>query len=265
MGETDTTAASWWNAYGALVISVGTGFAYLVGYSTLSVFASGLGVSSSDLGLDFRDYIVIAGLNIVVWAMAFGVVLVIRKIEGRILPQATGLLRLVRFVVTLPFGVAAFTLIAVMAGLTAEGSLIALVAGSLFVGATDPHPAIGARPATSPPAWTQNVVWRLMGNTRTLTACVALLASVTAGFAGAVAWADHLQRAAETGERPSRGPIAIALVINPERGIVKANGQTACVLRVTDSVLLSREATAVVSDVEAFSTSRCDLDRSAFD
>jgi hypothetical protein len=45
-------------------------FAYLVGYASVSLFASTLRVSVADLGLDLRDYVLLTGLTAVSWLPA---------------------------------------------------------------------------------------------------------------------------------------------------------------------------------------------------
>jgi hypothetical protein len=49
--------------YGALLATVGGGLGYFIGVRSLSGFAKELGISTSDLGIDFRDYVLFAMLS----------------------------------------------------------------------------------------------------------------------------------------------------------------------------------------------------------
>jgi hypothetical protein len=267
MSPAESVAGSWWNTFGALALSTVTAVAYLEGLATLAFFAGGLGVSPSDLGLDFRDYVVMAGINVAVWGITFGLVLLIRKVEVRVLPNATGWRRLLRFVVTLPFGMAAFVLVIIMGGLTATASGLwpVVVVGSLFIGATDPYPAISAKPSAAPPAWTRTRTGRIITDARFLPGCLVLIVSTTAALVGANQWANDLKSVANTGDRPGRGPMALALVVNPERGVVRnGDGEEACVVRVTDSVFVGGE-TVIVTEVDSFAVRACVPDDRPFD
>jgi hypothetical protein len=49
--------------HGALLVTLGGGIGYFVGVRSLSGFATELGISISDLGIDFRDYVLFALLS----------------------------------------------------------------------------------------------------------------------------------------------------------------------------------------------------------
>jgi hypothetical protein len=158
-----------------------------------------------------------AGVNLAVWVIVVGLVLLIRMIEAKVLPNATGWRRLLRLILTLPFGTAALVLVAIMGGLTTNRPWLALIVGALLLGATDPYPVIGTKPSAAPPAWTRTRTWRIITDARVVAGCFVLLVSTTAALAGANQWANELKSVANTGGRPNRGPIALALVMNPER------------------------------------------------
>jgi hypothetical protein len=218
--------------------TIATALAYLVGYSSVSAFASALGVSAADVGLDLRDYLLLTGLTALSWVP----VLVATELWSWVAHPFGEVRRVQR--VAAYVGLFLATAGTYVAGFVTSGGnfyVAGLLPGVLYVGI---FLVLQLSPPESVRRWMR-------------VAAVAMIAIATpiSTLVGSTSWADSLLTDASESEPPDEGPFPIRLVLEPEIGSatveVDGNPETACVLRVSERVFLGTEA-VVVGDVTSF-------------
>jgi hypothetical protein len=252
--------SKWWDTWGAPVTAIATGFAYGVGYASVSYFASSLNVSVGDLGLDLRDYLLLTGLTGVAWMLLVGAVasLIWMGEQDWCKDPKTTTARWQK------------------AGVIV-GAIVAVVLVVLFIFQTvvssDFHFGWGAVAffGVVYPLFFGGIYGSVKlltgssGNRRfgwTILVLVVLLVTPSTTLAGAGNWASSLLEDAEFGEDPGQGPFPLRLVLQPEVGTATietdaatdADTDEACVLRVGERVFLGAAA-VVVRDVTSFMSS----------
>jgi hypothetical protein len=231
----------WWEGWGGLVSPLATAFAYVAGYASMSYFASTLSVSPGDLGLDFRDYLFLAGLTALVWIPVVGLPILLAWLlgtgwfDGK--HGGVGVLSLFG-VIVLFLGVSEavsggnFTLESIFVGV----SFVIIVALGIAVEANT------------------TTMWPVLA----AFAFTVVILSGSTMLASSRSWAKSLIEDAKAGTQPSQGPFPIRLVLQPEIGnaTIQPDGveDSACVLRISERVFLGAE-TVVVRDVESFTSS----------
>jgi hypothetical protein len=229
-------------------VTVTTGLAYVVGFLILRSTANRLNVSVHDFGLTFADYLMLT-LWVVLFATYFACALMVgvtvaHAIVVRFHPLVSGVvlfagllayrgLEEVQFPRGLLFFVAAFGVIVLLS--TTISLPLAFV----------------ARAADLSPRRTYLV---LAGGALVL---------VIVTFAWAVArtpetWATDVRFYAKGHERPF-GLFSPSAVLDPQIGIAVWSGHRACAVRLGSRVLLSQDESLVVSDLELFQPTACEV------
>lgn len=236
-------------AWAGPVITLLAAGAYLLGYLETAFFASALGLTARDLGLDAKDYTMLALVHLVGVGLAVFGMWVTELCDADLNARAKAwveaatakgrrrfLLLAGKFAGALVISIAAFAVVGVNVG---EGLVVAGVLIVAWLGL----PAVGRRREPLPLAIAGVVVLLIVGG--------------LAGYAADV-YASHLRRDARAGHDIGLPPLPLRSVLQPEVGIATHGWQTTCAIRVSPHVLLGRRATTVV-EVERFTVGRCDL------
>jgi len=270
--------------YGAVTVTVATAVAYFMGYASVSAFAAELGVSPRDLGLDVRDYLLLASINIVSWITVYfatmGYAFVYTMLTGaRVKPWIRITFMGVSFGVV--FG------LAINATLYSTGQTLERGAGGWFllppisilviflIGAVartvvvnahnarrgsmrgvvrlDKLPKVGSREMT---------IYRVVP---VLAGVVLIFCSYFPSVYGARAWANSLEFASLRGiDSPPRGPFGLALIIQPSQGEITftAGGRDVrvCGMRLSDKLMINSDGNSEIRDIDVFEHARCDAD-----
>jgi hypothetical protein len=269
---------SLWDTWAGPVTAIATGFAYGVGYASVSYFASILNASAADLGLDLRDYLLLTGLTALTWTLLVGALAATVWLQTRNRYEQGATWR--KFgvgvaSVLLPALVLAFVYqtVASRGHLDTFSSATTLIFvfvtyAVFFVGVTasvklfnEGHSASIKRlmekdsSSKSLVAEKGSPDKRLIGAVILLLVILAVTPSIT--LAGAKVWAESLLEDAQNGNYPNPGPFPLRLVLQPEVGSAAIEpddgADAACVLRVGERVFLGREA-VVVRDVTSFTS-----------
>jgi hypothetical protein len=231
--------------------TIATGFAYVVGYASVSFFASTLDVSAADVGLDLRDYLLLTGLTALSWVPVLVATVLWAWVTNR------EHRRRLWQVVAADVGVVAAVGAMAAAGLVTSG-------GNFYVGVLLPYVLLLGIVITG-------IVVQSRLRTRYMAlAAVALIAIATpiSTLVGSRDWANSLLKDAEANAPPGEGPFPIRLVLQPEIGsaTIESGVRTAaaCVLRVSDRVFLGTDA-VVVRDVTSFTTYEASMDSECAD
>jgi hypothetical protein len=235
--------------YATVALTISTGLAYLLGVWSVARFSEGVGTTPADLGFDFRDYLLLAALNLLPVTLGAaiavpGVILTRRasderaaKIEGFYLAFA---------------GMG--TLLMVLSFLTANYSYLVLSVGL----------TIGAYGAAVLTYYRLRSVPRIAREDRSnvilsLGSIVSVLGIINAIYFAGFASEQYGYDLASVYRTPdtSEIPYGLQLLVNPERGSVVVNGRSECVLRIREKVVSTGGHVVVVNDMDAFVARGC--------
>lgn len=231
------------------------GSAYLLGFLETAFFASALGVTARDLGLDIKDYAVLALLNVVLIAVATASIpfmFLIYDLDGH--PRLRAWVddggtkagrRVRRFALSLVGLAGASTIIAVGLGGLGVGSLVTSwilvsVAAAAFI-AFELARAGRHRPA----AW--------------ILAVLALAGVFGLACHSAHSYARTVRTDIQANRAVPMAPLPLRTVLQPERGIAVQGDEQTCGVRVAPRVILGRRGTTV-AEVERFTVRQCDVE-----
>jgi hypothetical protein len=288
--------SEFWRDHGTLALSAGTAVGYVVGYASVAAIAAVLSVTAQDLGLDFRDYLLLAGVNTCVWALLVAAPLAalllgtlvseaMRKTwpRGGYRDSGWTFLVVMTLVCIVPLGIILAATYVSFGTLSGPGLIISMVAYVLAlaipVGAL--ALVIGAREGFRATPVSELAESELTDRTAVLgvdllAIRVALLSILAASsimmVAGAIDWANRVEDWAHTGgqldARPSAPP-ALALLLRPEVGEATATvgprTVESCGIRIGSDVYLGAQSASVARDVVLFSVETCRLPDSPFD
>jgi hypothetical protein len=262
--------AEWLSKHSGLVISGVTAYAYFLGYASVSVFAGGLGITVRDLGLDFRDYLMLAAVNAI----------------SSLAPLATyyGLLELTTYLrvrglisrredllIGLPVAVATTALLAIAGGVAfgwdepgavRAFAIIFTIAFWLMIPASRLSHRLYMRRRwrTTTDLELLQKPWPRWRFAACAVGMIWLISSAVVTLVGCHMWSEAIEDAASRGESAPSGPLALSLALHPERGIASVSTEGRfdgiCLTRISDRVFVGDEVTWV-RDVDAFRTAQC--------
>jgi hypothetical protein len=252
------------------LVALGTGAAYLLGAASVSTFASGLGISPSDLELEVRDQLLIAGVYFVpgiIFAVAFYTLFrnfPAYALDMRARAEASEVrstrikYRSYPFVLVL---CAAVTMASLLNTMVPAASLFSLVWAVAIV-CTFP---LIASALHHPHTMDDEERRRERVMTRSFIAVSAALVFLLPQALLVVAASDWGEDLRANPENPSSGWSPLRLIIHPNRGWVFSAGERACVLRVAPDVVVGSE-TVMVTSIERFAVDEsCPLTGKPFD
>jgi hypothetical protein len=243
--------------YITVALTISTGLAYLLGVWSVARFSEGVGTTPADLGFDFRDYLLLAALNLV--PVTLGAAL---AVPGVILTRRTSDERAAKIEGLYLAFAGLGTLLMVLSFLTENYSYLVLSVG-LTIGAYGAAVLTYYRRRSVP-----SMALRGRSNMILFLGAIVLVLGVTmaiyfAGFASEQYGYDlaSVYRTPDTSEIP----YGLQLLVNPERGSVVVNGRSECVLRIREKVVSTGGHVVVVNDMDAFvARSRCVRSLDAF-
>jgi hypothetical protein len=278
--------------HGALFVTLGGGIGYYIGVRNLSGFANELGISTSDLGVDFRDYILFAvwsSLAIIAGAIAFylsryvfdlpvkgGVRRERNKWRPLLVALAVGYLWLLTQGVELNFSNAGLELDFSNTGLY-EMSVImfGIYVGALCAGIYTALEALDeevkARQADRQPIVDWWVVLVGLGFTASAlffgtNALEDLISLVRYSWSDwPVEYAQGLRKWSEgNSPRAPDEPDTLDLILTPTLVGFEMDGTTQCGIRVSQNVVLQDGETMIISEPNAFRVGACSSDGQDF-
>ena len=237
-----------------ILISGVTVAGYATGYLAMEGFADELGVTVDDLGFDTRDYLLFAGLNAAMWIVAAAILYATMQAqdwanEHRRRSESwwrrAGLWALAS-AATIPmimgFGI--------FVALGAEPYGVKFFVSLLLAGVIGPVALLIRAPglARSLAVVALLAVW--IGSTLIIT-------DSTRG------WAQELKRSSSSVVDLPVGPVPARFIARPHIGTAGVGTETACAIRVGESVLIGTES-VTIHPIERFTVSDCDRVRVPF-
>lgn len=239
--------------WAGVTLTLLTGGGYLLGYLEIAFFASALGVTARDLGLDVKDYAVLALLNVAAIALAVVAVRLRTLSDVHETPSTKAWVdagrspgqRRVRRVLTDLLGMACFVVLSTVGLVLGLGGL-----GTLAMVAVAILSLVGVQMLRHHREWA-GVAGALVA--------LALVGLVAISCHTADAYARQLRDDARAGRRDVRlPPLPLRAILQPEVGVAMQGTATTCAIRVSPDVLLGRRAVAVAT-VDRFTVRRCDV------
>jgi hypothetical protein len=215
---------------------------YIVGYWALATLAMELGVSVKDLGLDFRDTLVLAGIPAGVWMLGvllyFSLTSAVNWSDER--AKGTQGARRVAFFAIGGIAHMGFSIvglgIAAITGLNLFAAILLVGLPIIFPGLLRRFPPVG------------------------VLAVVAFTLVLAYGVISQMAdWATELRAAVAEGDPLPAGPVPARLLLTPSEGTVRVGDEVACVVRLGQDVLIGG-TTVVVAEPDLFVAEDCDPD-----
>jgi len=213
------------------------GVAYLLGYLETAFFASRLGITARDLGIDVKDYAVLALANVALVAAAAPGFMLFDYVDTK-RPGRVGVLCFGLFIVSV--------LVLGGVGFGLDGHSVEVF---LPVGVTASFAVLAARERRI--------------NLAGLLAVLAVAGLVFLACYSADSYAGRLRDDARHGPSPALPPLALRSILQPEAGIATQGTATTCAIRVSPHVLLGRAATTVVTP-DRFTVTPCVLAATPF-
>jgi vacuolar-type H+-ATPase subunit I/STV1 len=230
--------------HATIILSIVAAMAYVLGTLSLSSFAAQFDVAPSDLGLEFRDQVVVfvitAALLIGLLVTVFGSVSLLQRWEPPKTARAQrGLRALLTFVVYAGLG----ALAAVIADYLNFNFISVLIAAYLVLGiayATTDRVRTHERP-----------LWALASLLGVVLVAVLIWTTVQSSRSWGSElrqWPSDCAEAEKTVrcDRPPLGPPGLAVVFQPTFGIVNTAAGKACALRVSEHLFVGVETAALV-------------------
>jgi hypothetical protein len=234
---------------GSTIIALATAAGFLLGAVTLWAFASGLGVTVLDLGLDLQGYVTVAAGTLIL-PVCVGLLFA----AGYVLEKRSDLSGIKRSVYLGSLVVVPAVLVFVFFGTVPLswgwwGLLIwvAVLAGYLLA---------SALPLAAIPDDIDDDLGEMLAVL--IVTAFGLLASVLMAFGFGYAWGLEVRNG---GARDFNGPLTLELVAPATRGVISIDGRTACVDRVGTNLVIGSDGPAVVTEWQSFiHNSSCDRD-----
>lgn len=232
---------------GPLITAAAAG-AYLLGYLETAFFASALGVTARDLGIDVKDYAVLALVNVVVVALAALFLWVALECH----PKNPGL---EAWLAADPARAKRRRRLA-HAGYWG-GFITAVVVGALGF-RLEPGQGVATLPVTAAACF--GVLLARQGRmvAAGIAAAFAAVGLLAVACFSADAYAGRLLDATRDARTAPMPPLALRSILQPEVGVATHGTATTCAVRVSPHVLLGRTATTVVTP-DRFTVRPCDL------
>jgi hypothetical protein len=267
-------AAQHWTPVAAVVTAVG----YLAGRSSVSSFASALQVGAADLGIEFRDYVLLAALLLPAVPLFFlglaagrSVVDPGRKDGAEALILGAIALILIRVVIeekwrplSPPWGLAH---VAITAGYILGFERFFQIGFFRIIGGRSQLIESSLVPRWKFSLSREGAVIGYGLSSMALQVAVVFLAFSTVSSMNneVKSWASEIRTAAEAGEDIPDGPAGISWILHPELGTASVGGTTTCAVRIGDKILVGMVGTTVVPQIDRFTSRRCGLDRYPLD
>jgi hypothetical protein len=243
--------------YTTVALTAVTGLAYVFGVWSVARFSEGIGVSPSDLGFEFRDYLLLAFLVLVPAVVGMliaiaGMVLAVRVKDNRWrLAAAAGWV-----FIGLGSGVAAYFL-----SLDDYQSAIvfAVTIGAFVAGGELAFIDPSSSPSTSGNAITLVVI----GVFSSLLIAYMVLSGT--GYKLTVYGFDLQEWS--TGELEadsSSPPMGLRLLVNPKMGIATVGNRSECVMRIRANVVSGASGAVVLKELDQFTPTNCELAQDPF-
>jgi hypothetical protein len=247
---------------------MGTGLAYLLGVVAVNSFASELGIPASDLGVDIRDYAVLAlvplvplGLGLLGFLSAYQ--FFVRLDYGNRIVQYVAAISLVVVVGAIYF----LTLDSLFKGLDAFASGPLAILSGLCLGILE---AVSGRPLFHVrykklggqvfiyriPYWVFRWVQRVLFGTVVVAVVLATMVQVSAAPRD---WANELQHwATHPNESSPQGPYGLETILEPSFVAITVDGSRECALRIGGNTTISGSGNTIVySRVSSFEVGSC--------
>ncbi len=201
---------------------------YLLGYASVWLFSTGVGIAPRDLGLDNRDYLLLAA----VWAFligAYGASVAVLLFGG--VSYGTNLL------ITLFDGLVVSIIVIPLRPAAGISCLLAvpILGAALFL-----H--VRHRELRPPSLFSRIAV-----------PTVAIGVLVFAGWSS-VWWGQQVR---DDPQKARAGPISLMLVVPPTEGVVTLDSDPSCVMRLSDRVYITPDEVIVTPEAQLFRPTTC--------
>jgi hypothetical protein len=249
-----TTGDHWARDLAGIIAAV-SAIAYAVGYCSIAVFASHLGIASADLRLGTNDYMFLSLFNIAICTLIAGLVVAATRIGRWIValrisetPGRSVFRKALVWVANETLANVAILLVcfvAVMA-VSAVGAMSSLPATSVGWGWLVVPGVVGLSLARR--RFSKKVVMTGLLLLMEVAACLLLVVS-------SANWGDEMKRNQQGAVMAQ--PFPMSLIVQPTLGIIQSGEVQACVVRFNEKLVVGRDSILVPDDGASFQYTSC--------